>query len=372
MSIETTLRKNGINGLNTNRLTCLVHMLVIALFDLDSLIRVSKIVDDKDMMIELILLHEMAAYHTWGYPMYGTELLKKVSRVEGFGRLMLLQNARDMVLNKNTFRFSQNTSDPKVIRDLIPQILDWCIRGKREKSIDLLSLSDEWYHDDSLGQFFTPVSLCEWVVGCLPTLGVNSVLDPSCGAGHLLWAFDQHHKCPNTRIYGLEVDHSLFRVAQMLNHLSFGSFEINYGNTLDLSTVIPAVDCVVGNPPYSKDGVLEYEFTQVVLHSLVEGGILAWILPSSVFSAKRYQKTLSMIEHQLNISAIVHLPSVFTHTNTHTSVVIGRKQEESTDQEKLVVDWSRYKSSKNQQDVLPSESGIIQKKIYDLMYQRSP
>lgn len=55
-----------------------------------------------------------------------------------------------------------------------------------------------------LGQFFTPHSLCDLIVGMQPDLERRIVNDPACGSGRLLLAL--HGKDPKTRAYNVACD----------------------------------------------------------------------------------------------------------------------------------------------------------------------
>jgi len=131
------------------------------------------------------------------------------------------------------------------------------------------------------GQFFTPASVCQFIMECLSPSKTDVIGDLTCGMGGFF------NFCPvEANIFGCELDIKAYKVA----HFLYPSANLTCG---DIRSYQPAMkmDYIVGNPPFNlrwrvngeKILSLLYYF-QKAAELLKPMGIMALIVPQSFLS----------------------------------------------------------------------------------------
>ena len=227
------------------------------------------------------------------------------------------------------------------------------------------------------GEYFTPFSIIQLMMGILNPQTGESVYDPACGIGGFL-AYSSKHGTP--RIYGQESNISVANLARIRLLISgFKDFEIANGDTLreplfvdgnDLKTF----DCVVSNPPFGMkcwgdEAWQKDQFGRAfvgipprsrgdfawIIHMVKsmhpETGRMAIVVPHGVLfrggAEGRIRRTL--IEMDL-LEAIIGLgPRLFSNTGIPICILIFRAKKTPSMRGKiLLVDASAlYKSDRN-------------------------
>lgn len=128
------------------------------------------------------------------------------------------------------------------------------------------------------GQFFTPDSVCKFIMDCLSISDQDVVADLTCGMGN----FFNH--CPvEANIYGCELDAKAYKVA----HYLFPKANLVCS---DIRSYQPGIklDYIVGNPPFNLwwwvDGeriISQLYYCQKAAELLKPMGIMALVVPRS-------------------------------------------------------------------------------------------
>ncbi len=230
-----------------------------------------------------------------------------------------------------------------------------------------------------IGQYFTPRKLVEFMVKMVAPQHEERVLDPACGSGgFLLHALDyiraqasefykpdtpKHyahwHDFAEKRLFGIEVNDSIARVAKMnmiihddghsnvIGNDALVNFDILYTQhrdfekeTFDLILTNPPFGAVVKKveSPYLDDYELgkgnasqktEILFLERCFDFLKSGtGKLAIILPDGILTNSSLQYVRDYIEGRFQILAVVSLPqTAFSHygAGVKTSILFLRK-----------------------------------------------
>ena len=137
------------------------------------------------------------------------------------------------------------------------------------------------------GQFFTPASICEQMVACVPVSDRDLVADLTCGMGNFFNFLPVEHN-----LYGCELDSKSCKVAMHL--YPFAQIEHK-----DLRYYKPAVkfDVIFGNPPFNLDwstdkGPMKSQlyFMLKASETLTAGGILVALVPNSFLADEFFNK----------------------------------------------------------------------------------
>ena len=245
-----------------------------------------------------------------------------------------------------------------------------------------------------IGQFFTPREVVEFMVDMVTPHHENLILDPACGSGgFLLHAMDyirkqasdfytegtpQHythwHDFAEKRLFGIEVNDSIARVAKMnmIIHDDGHSNVISNDALVNFDTLLDQhkgfekerFDVILTNPPFGaviKQSELPYLenyelgrgnasqkteilFLERCFDFLKWGtGKLAIILPDGILTNSSLQYVRDYIERHFQILAVVSLPQIaFSHygAGVKTSILFLRKFSEQ--------EYDRYQAAINQ------------------------
>jgi len=210
----------------------------------------------------------------------------------------------------------------------------------------------------SMGQYFTPRTIVEFMVNLLEPSRYNKVIDPACGSGgFLLYAMDYVRKDVENRyseqdardiwrdfalkkIFGIEINSQISRVA-MMNMIIHEDGHTNIENNdaledydkFDRRKAIEPnkYNLLLTNPPFGanikeqehkylnnfilggkekkrKNQKTEILFIERCLDLLAEGGRMGIVLPDGVLSNSTLQYVRNYILDKAKILAIVSLP----------------------------------------------------------------
>ena len=221
------------------------------------------------------------------------------------------------------------------------------------------------YFKGDMGQYFTPREIVEFIVKMAAPHHDEHVLDPACGSGgFLLHAMDhilkqasqfftegtpEHythwHDFAEKRLFGIEVNDSIARVAKMnmiihddghsnvIGNDALNNFDILYNQHRDFKK--EAFDLILTNPPFGAV-VKKEESPYLDDYNLSKGkasqkteilflercfdflkwetGKLAIIIPDGILNNSSLQYVRDYIEQHFQILAIVSLPqTAFSH-----------------------------------------------------------
>ena len=230
-----------------------------------------------------------------------------------------------------------------------------------------------------IGQFFTPREVVEFMVNMVTPHHENLILDPACGSGgFLLHAMDyirkqasdyydeesrEHylhwHDFAEKRLFGIEVNDSIARVAKMnmIIHDDGHSNVISNDALVGFDTLRNQhssfdkgkFDVILTNPPFGAD-IKQAELPYLENYELGKGktsrkteilflercfdflkwetGKLAIILPDGILTNSSLQDVRDYIERHYQIRAVVSLPQIaFSHygAGVKTSILFLRK-----------------------------------------------
>lgn len=245
-----------------------------------------------------------------------------------------------------------------------------------------------------IGQFFTPREVVEFMVDMVTPHHEELILDPACGSGgFLLHAMDyirkqasdfytegtpEHythwHDFAKDRLFGIEVNDSIARVAKMnmIIHDDGHSNVISNDALVDFDTLYnqhrgfgkAKFDVILTNPPFGAD-IKQTELPYLENYELGKGktsrkteilflercfdflkwetGKLAIILPDGILTNSSLQDVRDYIERHYQILAVVSLPQIaFSHygAGVKTSILFLRKFSEQ--------EYERYQAAINQ------------------------
>ena len=265
-----------------------------------------------------------------------------------------------------------------------------------------------------IGQFFTPREVVEFMVDMVTLHHEERVLDPACGSGgFLLHAMDyirkqaadyyaeesrEHylhwHDFAEKRLFGIEVNDSIARVAKMnmIIHDDGHSNVISNDALVDFNTLYDQhrefeeekFDVILTNPPFGaviKQTELPYlknyelgkgnasQKTEILFLERCfdflkwETGKLAIILPDGILTNSSLQYVRDYIERHFQILAVVSLPQIaFSHygAGVKTSILFLRKFSKQ--------EYERYQAAINQ--IAKKNEAIYVPKIEELEDER--
>lgn len=182
---------------------------------------------------------------------------------------------------------------------------------------------------NGLGQYLTPLPVADMMAHVVSVLTEpQDVLDPFCGVGILL---DRIAATSRTaRLWGIEISEPVARMATSLSDVGGNPISLELRDTFSglADGSLPTVDVVVSNPPFGATvsqsklddldipsslhslGKLPAELLglEVCIQCLKPGGLLAIVLPQSIFTNRRWSRYRSDALARLRMHAVVSLP----------------------------------------------------------------
>ncbi len=198
------------------------------------------------------------------------------------------------------------------------------------------------------GVFFTPKKVRDILFSKLNEIGVKptTILEPSFGSGEFL--LDARRLYPEAEIFGVEKNEALFNSVKCPNtNLTCCDFRDWKGNA----------DLIIGNPPYfvlktdtmstkeKKDFIKKYDscmtsrpniyilfLYKCLEEHLKDDGILAFIIPTSLYNCSYYQPMRNYIQKNTTIRYLETLNKPgFYETGQETMLIILQKKKLNDD-----------------------------------------
>lgn len=270
-------------------------------------------------------------------------------------------------------------------------------------SHDLLGAGYEYllkdFADESgkkAGEFFTPRSVVNLLVGILQPEPGEAVYDPTCGSGGMLVATinqlraaGKNHR--SLRLYGQEINLTTASIARMNLFLhEIEDFDIKRGDTLrapafkDTRGAVRTFDVVIANPPFSLTnwgadrwaadprascGVppaksADYAFIQHMISSMSPGtGRVGVVMPHGVlFRGGAEARIRQCLVEQDCLEAVIGLPpNLFYSTSIPACLLIFRalKPTDRKDHVLFVDGSARFEKAANQNQMTDADVDVL-------------
>lgn len=181
----------------------------------------------------------------------------------------------------------------------------------------------------SYGIFFTPKTARDRVFELLDKHNVNpkSVLEPSFGSGEFL--DDIFEKYPDADVYGVELNKDMYNAYPV---------KVNMENMNFLEYSAEPVDLIVGNPPYfsvkeknpacmtGKGNIYILFLYKCLTEHLNPNGVLAFVLPTSLYNSSYYEPCRKYIAEKTTILAVEDLDVKYYDTTQKTMILIVKNK----------------------------------------------
>jgi type I restriction enzyme M protein len=217
-----------------------------------------------------------------------------------------------------------------------------------------------------MGQYFTPVQVCQLMVEIAAPTSSELILDPFCGSGHFLTqslAYVRHttpdhtkeyHEFAFGKLHGIEKSDRMTRVAMTDMRLNGDGHSnirctdalLDFRNYPDLKP--ESFDLVLTNPPFGsilgveafsalakftlskgrKKVPLEIIGLERAIEFLRPGGRIAIVLPESIFNAESCKHVRAWLLNKLAVRIVIDLPNeTFAPfgANVRSGILLGRK-----------------------------------------------
>lgn len=217
-----------------------------------------------------------------------------------------------------------------------------------------------------MGQYFTPVQVCQLMVEIAAPTSSELILDPFCGSGHFLTESlayvrrtapdhtKEYHEFAFGKLHGIEKSDRMTRIAMTDMRLNGDGHSnirctdalLDFRNYPDLKP--ESFDLVLTNPPFGsilgieafsalgkftlaegrKKVPLEIVGLERSIEFLRPGGRIAIVLPESIFNAESSKYVREWLLNKLTIRIVIDLPNeTFTPfgANVRSGILFGRK-----------------------------------------------
>jgi len=165
------------------------------------------------------------------------------------------------------------------------------------------------------GFFILPQYVYQLINHLAIDLGINSMLDPFCGSGHLLYYLDG-----SIQKKGVERNVETSRLAQLLNPKASIEARDVVNNSLEEKYQFVSTALI----PFSSDFKQVDRTVDTLLSLLQEDGRLVFVAPSSLLSSVANQKTRKKILNKYSLEAIVELGQVSLQIAVELSMIVIR------------------------------------------------
>lgn len=184
------------------------------------------------------------------------------------------------------------------------------------------------------GEYYTPLSIMNYLKKNIDFKKYKTVYDPCIGMGGMISPFLCQHK-NNVEIYGQEINKDTLKFTKLDLVMQGYNSHLAIGDTLENDAFKNLkVDCVLCNPPFNlktkKYQNANYEWLKLCVNKISKEGIVIAILPGTALVNPNYiedRKTLV----KNNVSQIVNLPiDSFNGVKTPISIwILNKKVDDS-------------------------------------------
>lgn len=191
------------------------------------------------------------------------------------------------------------------------------------------------------GIYYTPSVLVKRLTKQCPSNGC-SYFDPSCGTGNFLLQLLSLTGKTVPKLYGQDTDPAAIAIARIniaLNHPTVSLSELHERiRTADSLMVFP--NCpdmtILGNPPWGANHPENQGkedsaalFVKKALSNQTEKGIISFLLPESLLTAKKHTAMRKFILEQAQILSVVYLEQSFRSVNCPAIILTLQKNTEN-------------------------------------------
>lgn len=179
------------------------------------------------------------------------------------------------------------------------------------------------------GIFFTPKTARDRIFQILDNHKVNpkSILEPSFGSGEFL--DDVFEKYPDADVFGVELNTDMYNAYPI---------KVNMENTSFLDYSAEPVDLIIGNPPYfsvkeknpecmnGKGNIYILFLYKCLTEHLNPNGVLAFVLPTSLYNSSYYEPCRKYIAEKTTILAVEDLDVKYYDTTQKTMILVVKNK----------------------------------------------
>ena len=217
-----------------------------------------------------------------------------------------------------------------------------------------------------MGQYFTPVQVCQLMVEITAPKSSDLILDPFCGSGHFLSESlgyvrrntpdhsKEYHEFAFGKLHGIEKSDRMTRIAMTDMRLNGDGHSnirctdalLDFRNYPDIKP--ESFDLVLTNPPFGSilgieafsglakfslaDGRKKLPLEIIGLERSIEflrpGGRIAIVLPESIFNSESLKYVREWLLSKISIRVVIDLPNeTFSPygANVRSGILVGRK-----------------------------------------------
>jgi len=178
------------------------------------------------------------------------------------------------------------------------------------------------------GIYFTPKNVRDKVISYLENHKFQSVLEPSCGSGEFI--NDIQNKFDKMKIVGIEYNKTIYN-----------KIKNNFGKNVELLNKDfleyksnEKFDLIIGNPPYfvvseknkncmtGRGNIFVLFIYKCLTEHLKEGGIMAFVLPTSFYNCKYYEPCRKYMYKNTTILHLENVSANFIDTAQNTMIMV--------------------------------------------------
>lgn len=178
------------------------------------------------------------------------------------------------------------------------------------------------------GIYFTPKNVRDKVINYLENHKFQSVLEPSCGSGEFI--NDIQSKFNKIKIVGIEYNKTIYN---KIKNTFDKNVELLNKDFLEYKSN-EKFDLIIGNPPYfvvsqknkncmtGRGNIFVLFIYKCLTEHLKEGGIMAFVLPTSFYNCKYYEPCRKYMYKNTTILHLENVSANFIDTAQNTMIMI--------------------------------------------------